>query len=289
MGVCHDQRVSSVAVETGLGRRAHHLPAAGAALVAVVLLAGAPQLLGEPGRLAAVLVLQVVLVAVWVLATGPGGAVGPAVVGTAVVGTAVVGVAAAVGADLALELPDRPGLGGLLVVLGPAFLAVVLAQVLRRHRQDMVAALSRDVLLVCAVSALAVFMLVGPATAVLVVGAALVVEHLVDLLLPRPALAPGVPRGPLGLLAGVAAGTAVAFLLRDATGRNGGVPALAFGAILGGGAGLVAVAASYVVVERGPVRGRLRTAASAVLQALLPIAACAPLALALETALRTGL
>jgi hypothetical protein len=284
MGVCHDQRVSSVAVETGLGRRAHHLPAAGAALVAVVLLAGAPQLLGEPGRLAAVLVLQVVLVAVWVLATGPGGAVG-----TAVVGTAVVGVAAAVGADLALELPDRPGLGGLLVVLGPAFLAVVLAQVLRRHRQDMVAALSRDVLLVCAVSALAVFMLVGPATAVLVVGAALVVEHLVDLLLPRPALAPGVPRGPLGLLAGVAAGTAVAFLLRDATGRNGGVPALAFGAILGGGAGLVAVAASYVVVERGPVRGRLRTAASAVLQALLPIAACAPLALALETALRTGL
>src|SRR3954451_20028993 len=205
-------------------------------------------------------------------------------------GTTVVGVLASVGADAALELPDRPRLGGLLAVLGPAFLVVVLAQMLRRNRQDMVAALSSGVLLVCAVSALAVLLLVGRSgssaalvtSALLAVGTALLVGHLVDLVVPRPQLAFGVPRGLLGLVLAVAAAAAVAFARRGHGDLVDSVSAVTFGTVLGAVAALVAVAASYVVVEADVGVGRGRAAALSLVQALLPVAACAPVALALQ-------
>jgi hypothetical protein len=222
-------------------------------------------------------------VGAWVGATGTGGPLG----------TAIVGVLAAVGADAALELPDRPQLGGLLAVLGPAFLVVVLSQMLRRNRQDMVAALSSGVLLVCVVSSLAVLLLLGRAessvglatSALLVVGTSLVVGHLVDLVLPRPQLAPGVPRGLVGLVLAVAAGAAVAFARRGDSDLVDGLSAITFGAVLGAVAALVSVAASYVAAETNPQGSRGRVAALWVVQAVLPIAACAPVALALQTAL----
>jgi hypothetical protein len=260
--------------------RAHHLPAAGLVVLAVAALVAGAEYGGDLGRVGAVLLVQWALVAGWVLATGAG------------LGTAVIGVASSAGSVAALELPDHPHLGGLLAVLGPAFLVVVLDQMLRRHRHDMVAALSVGVLLVTAVSALAVWLLVGQAgtsagldtSALLVVGAALLVGHVVDLVLPRPALALDVPRGLLGLVLAVAAGALVAVVRRGVGGVGGAIPAVIFGGVLGAVAALVAVAASYVVVETEPA-GRGRALGLSVVQAVLPLAACAPVALALQTAL----
>jgi hypothetical protein len=283
-GVCHHLHVTYAEEEetgTALSPVAHHLPAAALAVVAVALLLGGSEAGGDAGRLGAVLLVQLGLVAGWVLATG------------AALGTAIIGVVASLGSVAALELPDHPHLGNLLAVLGPAFLVVVLDQMLRRHRHDMVAALSGGVLLVTAVSALAVLLLVGrtntsaglATSALLVMGAAIVVGHLVDLVMPLPALALDVPRGLLGLILAVAAGAVTGVARRGVGGLDGPLPAVIFGAVLGTVAALVAVAASYVVVETDPGEGRGRVLGLSVVQALLPIAACAPVALALQTAL----
>jgi hypothetical protein len=257
-----------------LAPRAHHLPAVGATVLAVAVLVGAFEIGGGAVQVGAVLLVQLALVAGWVLTTGTGA------------GTAVIGVAASAGAVVVLEVPDRPELGGLLAVLGPAFLAVVLEQMLRRQRHDMVATLSSGVLLVCAVSALAALLLLGDTAtpALLVVGAALVVGSLVDLVLPRPALAEGVPRGPAGLVLAVLAGAAVAILRRGALGEDA-VSAAGYGAVLGGVAALVAVAASFVCATAVPGGDRRRAAALPLVLALLPLAACMPIALGLQTVL----
>jgi hypothetical protein len=94
-----------------------------------------------------------------------------------------------------------------------------------------------------------------------------------------------VPRGLLGLVLAVAAGAGVAVARRGVGGVGGVLSAATFGAVLGAVAALVAVAASYVVVETDPGPGRGRAFGLPLVQALLPIAACAPVALALQTAL----
>jgi hypothetical protein len=260
--------------------RAHHLPSAALVVVAVALLVALPALLGDRGRLAAVLVLQLGLVLAWVLVTGIEG----------FAGSLAVGAAAAVAADLLLVLPDRPALGGLLVVFGVGFLAAVLQQMFRRPRHDLVVSLSGMVLLLCPVGALAALLLLGRSTgsdraviALLAVGAALVVGHLVDLVLPRPQLASGVPRGLLGLVLAVAAGAAVTFLGRDVADLSGGMNAALFGAALGGVAALVALVASYVVVEAAETAETPWALTG--IQVTLPLAACGPVALALLTVL----
>lgn len=269
--------------------RAHHLPAAAVVVVAVGLLVGLPELLGGVGRLAAVLVLQLGFVLAWVIATGIQG----------FAGSLAVGAAAAVAADLALVLPARGTVGGLLVVFGLGFLAVVLQQMFRKPRPELVASLAIGVLLLCAIGALAALLLVGRPPAgpdralvvLLAVGAALVAGHLVDLVVPRPQLAPGVPRGVLGLVVSVLAGAAVTFLGRGLGDPSAGPAALAYGAVLGLVAGLMALAASYVVVEMTAVDGDRREVAAgapwvlAAVQATLPLAACAPVALALQAVL----
>lgn len=283
--------MSSPALESALPVRVHHLPAAGLATLAVALLVGLPEILGDVGRLAAVLVLQLGLALAWVLATGIQG----------FAGSLGVGAAAAVAADLALVLPARPTMGGLLIVFGLGFLAVVLQQMLRRPRHELVASLSRSVLLFCAIGALAALLLLGRTPSgsgraivvLLAVGAALVVGHLVDLVLPRPQLAPGVPRGVPGLALSVVAGAVVTFLGRGVGDPAGGPAAVAYGAVLGLVAALMALAASYIVVEataRGDATGDGEAAPGshwtmAVIQTALPLAACAPVALALQTAL----
>jgi hypothetical protein len=286
---------AAVALRSALPARAHHLPAAGLALVAVALLVGLPEVLGNLGRLAAVLVLQLGLALAWVLVTRIQG----------FAGSLTVGAAAAVAADLSLVLPERPGLGGVLVVFGLGFLAVVLQQMFRRPRTDLVASLSGAVLLICAVGALAALLLLDSGAdggrwanvATLAAGAALVAGHLVDLVLPRPRLAAGVPRGLPGLVLAVLAGAAVG-VLGGAT--SGGLlsrtDAAVYGAVLAAVAAFVALAASYVVVESTalPQDGAEEQPAHppafspwalAVLQVVLPLAACAPVALALQVAL----
>jgi hypothetical protein len=285
--------VSATALQSSLPARAHHVPAAGLAVVCVALLAGLPEILGDLGRLAAVLVLQLGLVLAWVVVTGI----------QDFAGSLAVGAAAAVAADLALVLPERPELGGVLIVFGLGFLAVVLQQMFRRPRTDLVASLSGGLLLVCAVAALAAYLLVGEdaggeawaRTAVLVAGAALVTCHLVDLVLPRPRVADGVPRGLAGPAVAVLVGAAVAVLGATVADLPGRPAAAVLGAALAGVAALVSLSASYVVVEataavdEGPPSGTSASSMSpwslAVLQVVLPLAACAPVALGLQIAL----
>jgi hypothetical protein len=267
--------VTSPALEQELSPWVHHLPAAGLVVVAVAGVTALSLTQGETGRLVAVAVLQLALVAGWVVATGIRGRLG----------SLALGVAAAAGADLALLLPDRPQLDGLLAVLGLGFLAAVVHQMARPSpRIYLVASLAGVVLLLCSVSSLAVLLGVGRlddgeralVTAVLAVGAALLVGHLVDLVLPRPQLAAGVPRGLLALVLAVAAAVVVALVRRTGGALLDTLSALTYGAALGGVAALMALGASYVVAER-----RGASWALPVVQAVLPLAAAAPVAYAL--------
>jgi hypothetical protein len=261
-----------------LPARALHLPAAGCAAGAVALLVVLPELLGDLGRLAAVIVLQLGLVLVWVLVTGIQG----------FFGSLAVGAAAAVAADLVLVLPGRPAMGGLLSVFGVSFLAMVLQQMFRRPRHDLVASLAGTALLLAVTGALATLLLLGRSDAghgraliaLLAVGAALVAGHLVDL----------VPCGLLGFAAAVAAGAVVTVLGRGVSGTVDPMAAVIYGAVLGGVAGVVALVGSYVVVEADatePPEGEQAPPvwALALIQGVLPLAACGPVALALQSVL----
>lgn len=274
--------MSSSAVPSPTPALPHHLPAAGLAVVAAGLLAGLPAVLGDLGALAAVLVLQLALVLSWVLATGMQGFAASLTVGTA----------AAVAADLAMVLPEEPVLGGLLAVLGVGFLAAVLQQMLRSPRHDLVDSLAGSAVLLTAVSALAALLLLGRSddgrlvTTALVAGAALLVGHLTDQVLPRPQLAPGVPRGLTGAVLAVLAGAATAWAVHDLAGL-GQLRALAVGGAVAGVVALVAVAGSYLAVEttaEGEAEA-LSAWAPTVVQVVLPFAACAPVALGLLTVL----
>jgi hypothetical protein len=256
---------------------------------------GLPYPLGDGGRLAAVLVLQLALVLAWVLTTGIEN----------FYGALAIGAAAAGAADLVLMLPAQAHLDGLLAVLGVGFLAGILHQMLRRPRPAVVASLAGGVLLLCAVCAMSVLLLAGrtavggPAlstAAVLAVGAALVVQHLADLVLPRPKLADEVPRGLAGLLLAVLAGAGVAYAqggggLVGAGPLPGRAAILVYGAVLGGSAALAGLAASFFAVGGPAVEGAdepsdpPRGWALPVVQAVLPFAVCAPVALALQTVL----
>ncbi|MBJ7452049.1 MAG: hypothetical protein JHC71_08200 [Blastococcus sp.] len=282
--------MSSAVPISRLTAREHHLPAAAFAVLAVALLVGLPELLGQTGRLAAVLVVQLGLVLCWVLVTGAQG----------FAGSLAVGAGAAVAADLALVLPGDPELGDLLAVVGVGFLAVVVQQMLRRPRPQLVASLAVAVLMIVAVASLAALLLLGRTdagsdralVALLAVGAALVVGHLVDLVLPRPQFADGVPRGLVGAVLAVLAGAAVAVL---AAGLVGDVlderRALVHGAVVSGVAALTGLVASYVVVEATATdddpagEQRFSRWVLPVIQVALPLAACAPVVLALQATL----
>jgi len=238
-----------------------------------------------------VLVRQLGLVLCWGLVTGIQG----------FAGSLTVGAGAAVAADLALVLPEDPELGALLAVFGVGFLAVVLQQMLRRPRHELVASLAGAVLLLVAVSSLATLLLLGDTdagseralVALLAVGAVLVVGHLVDLVLPRPELADGVPRGLAGLGLSVLAGAAVAFLAGLTVDALDGQRSLVHGVVISGIAALTALVASYVVVEATAEAAeddagedqRWFPWVIALVQVALPIAACAPVALALQAVL----
>jgi hypothetical protein len=267
--------VTPAGEDVELSPRVHHLPAAAAVVVTTALAALLPDAVGEHGRFAAVLVLQLALVAAWVVATGIRG----------FVGSLGLGALAAVGADLAMVLPERPELDWLLAVLGLGFLLAVVHQMTRPPpRRYLVASLAGVVLLLCCVGSLAVLLAVARVddgeravqTAVLAVGAALLAGHLVDLALPRPQIADGVPRGLLGLVVAVLAAVVVALLRRDGVELADSLSAAIYGAALGAVAALMAVGASYVVVERGSASWALP-----VVQAVLPLAAAAPVAYAL--------
>ncbi|NEK87530.1 hypothetical protein GCU60_17450 [Blastococcus saxobsidens] len=272
--------MSSTAAPPATPDRAHHLPAAGVAVLATGLLAGLPAALDGVGALAAVLVLQLALVLSWVLVARMRGFTASLTVGTA----------AAVAADLVLVLPQRPVLGGLLAVLGVGFLAAVLQQMLRSPRHALVDSLAGAALLLTAVGALAALLVLGTSDegrlvlVALAAGVSLAVGHLVDRVLPRPRVADGVPRGLVGLVLAVLAGAGVAFAARDLA-DLGMLRALLLGAVVAGVVALVAVAASYVVVEAGAAPGDSSPWVLTVVQVVLPMAAAAPVAVGLLTLL----
>ena len=285
--------MSTAAPSSRLTAREHHLPAAAFAVARGRACSSASRAARQTGRLAAVLVLQLGLVLCWVLVTGIQG----------FAGSLAVGAAAAVAADLALVLPEDPELGDLLVVFGvglpgrraaadgppaaggPGGLAGRRGADARRRRPAGRPAAARPHGRRRPSRAL---------VALLAVGAALVVGHLVDLVLPRPQLADGVPRGLLGVvLAVLAPARCVAFAGagRRRRPRRRGAP-LVHGVVMGGVAALTALVASYVVVEATAAGRRARRGRAAVsrwvlpvIQVALPIAACAPVVLALQAAL----
>jgi hypothetical protein len=288
--------VSSAALPSRSTAREHHLPAALGAVLAVALLVGLPEVLGQTGRLAVVLVLQLGLVLSWVLVTGIQG----------FAGSLAVGAGAAVAADLALVLPERPELGDLLAVFGVGFLALVLQQMVRRPRTELVASLAGSAMMLVAVAALGGLLILERTgsgadralVALLAVGVALVVGHVVDLVLPRPQLADGVPRGLAGLVLGVVAGAAVAVGAARLVDVLDDVGALVHGAAAGGVAALSALVASFLVVEAtalpdddatpavpGADPAAVAGWALPLIQVALPLAACAPVAVALQSLL----
>jgi hypothetical protein len=286
VGVCDDRRVTSATLDgdpdADVSRLVHHLPAAVLAALAVGLLVAVPEAYGDAGRLATVAGLQAALVLAWSVATARG----------ELLGSVVFGLLAAAAADLFLVVPDRPTIGGLLAVLGLGVPAAVLRQMFRRPREALVASLAGSALLLASLCAFAVLLreLGGAegarlsASSLLAVGAAVVAAHVVDLVLPRPQIAYGVPRGLLGLVVAVLAAAAITWLRRRPEDLFDTLGAAIYGGIVGAVAVLVSLAASYIVVQadrsaRAPRRpGRW---ALPVIQALLPVAACAPLALAL--------
>lgn len=273
--------MSPAAVLSATPGRAHHLPAAGLAALATAVLAGLPAALDGVGALAAVLVLQLALVLSWVMVARMRGATASLAVGTAT----------AVAADLALVLPERPELGGLIGVLAVGFLVSVAQQMLRSPRHHLVDSLASAALLMTAVAALAALLLLGRAdegrlvVPALAAGAALVVGHLVDQVLPRPVVAEGVPRGLAGLVLAVLAGAAVAWAAQGLA-DLGMYRSLLVGAVVAGVVALVAVAASYVAVEaEEDGRAGISPWVLTVVQVVLPLAAAAPVALGLLTVL----
>ena len=270
----------TTALETAPATRGRHLAAAVLVALAAAAVVRAPEVGGDAARLGAVLLVQVALVAGWLLAAGPAGARG----------VAVLAVAAAVAADLltsAADPADGPAPGVLLVVAGPALIAAVVHQMLRRPpRADVVGSLGSVALLVAAGCALSLFLLPdvagddgSPLTSpLLVVAAALAAGHLVDALLPRPLVADGASRGVPGLLAALAAGVAVALAESGTAETVDVLSGVTTGLVLGLVAALAGTAASFATADAGAPH---RAAGGVLVEALLPLAVCAPALLAL--------
>ncbi|MGY1695001.1 MULTISPECIES: hypothetical protein [unclassified Geodermatophilus] len=267
----------TTALDSGTATRGRHVVAAVLVAAAAVAVVWAPEVAGDDGRLGAVLLLQVVLALGWALALAPAGARG----------AVALAVAAAVAADLLVVGVEDPGPGVLLAVAGPALLAAVVHQMLRRPpRTDVVGSLGSVALLVASACALALLLLPDvagdadtPATApLLVVAAGLAAGLLVDAVLPHPALAEEASRGVPGLLAAVGAAVAVALLGSGAGTLVDALSGITTGVVLGLVAALAGTAASFLLADAGR---RVPAVAGAAVEGLLPLAVCAPALLAL--------
>ena len=242
--------------------------------------------------------LQLGLVLAWVLVTGIQGFAGSLTVGAA---------RGRSPPTWCWCCPSGPSLGGLLAVFGVGFLAVVLQQMFRRPRPDLVASLSGSGAAARASSARWPRCCCSAASDGRARGGRWSrcwrsappwwSAHLVDLVLPRPQVADGVPRGLPGLVLAVAGrgGGRPTSGARASAARSSRVAAVVYGAVLGLVAALMAVAASYVVVAahaddapQGDAHAgepRFSAWALPVIQVVLPLAACAPVALAMQTVL----
>lgn len=242
---------------------------AAAATAALVL---APRQFGPTGLLITVALLQLGLIGAWSRATGTRGYLGSLVIGA---GTAVT-------ADTVLAVQAEPDLAPLAAVLAVAFVAAMLHQLTRPPpRRLATASLAGISTMAVTLIGLSAFLLVyrvtdgydGYVATVAATGAAVVVGHLVDLLLPVARITPGVPRGLIALLLSVVTAVAAAVTLSAPDGLIDILGAAIVGAIVGLVAALLAVAASFIAAERPQLNWSLPW-----LQALLPLAGAAPVA-----------
>jgi hypothetical protein len=243
----------------------------GAAVAVVVALAlGTGAVIGRPGVLVSVALVQAALVPAWVFgARSPGR-----------IGGLVLGVAAAGAADAALLVRDRTSPAVLLGVLGLAVPALIVHQLTRGVvRVRVTESLAGIALLITAEVALSILIALARAedghrlvgAVVLGAGAGLAVARLTDAVAPVPRIAAGVPYGLLAValaaVAGAAAGAATAGgPLRTAAGAG-------VGSLVAAVAALVAVGVGFAAVALPGDRNRL---ALAYLSVVLPIALVAP-------------
>lgn len=262
--------------------------AAGVLGAAAALALAAASYAGMPVLLLAVLLLQAGLVAGWFATLGLDAGAGPA----------VVSMASAVAADGLVVRAADASLARLAGVIGMSVVGALAAQLVRRGRSRVTEGIGATVAgaAFCAAAATLLGLRAGPggvaAVAVVAVaaGAALLAARAVDLVLPRPALAPGLRRGWPAPLTGLA----VAIGLGALCAGPAAVLAPADGALLGLAAGLVAVAVDAGVglgvaaparqraVGTGPGHGVHRDRAAqlrdgaVLLGGLLPLALIAP-------------
>lgn len=286
------------AVSAVSAARASDLPLFGIAVVALVVGAGvtAAAYFGAFALLVATAVVQALLAVGWVYGTGMPGRRGALVLG---------GLAAA-GADVSVSLFPDARLGALVAVLGLAVPAAFVHQLLRgAARVQLVSSLSAVAVLVLAQIAVASVLqlrhelddrvglldgaVAGRAAAAVAAAAfvAVAVGAFVDMIAPVPRFDPSVPRGMIALVVSAAVGAAAAQLaLRDVPDFAEGRGAF-LGAAIGALAGLLAVAASFVLHTTPRGSSRVARLGRPVFAAILPVCVLAPAAFLLCLAVRT--
>ncbi|WP_375492947.1 hypothetical protein [uncultured Jatrophihabitans sp.] len=245
------------------------------------------------GLVVALAVVQAALALAWVFGVGLPGRWG----------TLIIAGLASGGADFAACHWPHGRLGTLLAVLGLAVPVMYVHQLTRgAARVRVVASLGSVAVLVLAEVALPAYLqlrheftasdggaLAGRvvAAAVGAVAAAIVVGYLVDLIVPLPRFDVAVPRGVPALIAAAALGGAVGYLtLRGQVAFVGGRSAFV-GAALGALAGLLAVAASFVLYSVPEPANRIGRLFRPAAGALLPLAFLAPAAFLICLSIRS--
>lgn len=213
-------------------------------------------------------------------------------------GAVIIAVAASGAADAVTSVWPDGRLGPLLPVLGLAVPAMFVHQLLRgAARVQVVSSLAAVAMLVlCEVSLAALLQLrhefgtevggkVASAVAA-VLGGALVIGCLVDLLLPAPRFDAAVPRGLLGLVAATGLGGSLGYLLLKDVGQFGAGRGGFTGAALGALTGLLAIAAAFVLHTTPEPFSAFGRRMRPAIGALLPVAVVAPAAFLLCLAIR---
>jgi hypothetical protein len=240
--------------------------------------------------LIAVAVVQGVLAFAFVFGTGMPGRKG----------AIVIAALAAGGADATASVWPHGRLGALIAVVGLAVPVMFVHQLSRgAARTRIVSSLSAVSLLVLSVVALAALLqlrhefvdaaLGGRAASMVVasVAGALVVGYLVDMVLPFPRFDADVPRGVLALIFSAAVGGALGYLILRSDAAFADGRAIFIGAALGALAGLLAVAAAFVLATTPDPETRLGPPLRPVLAAVLPLCLLAPAGFLLCLAIRS--
>jgi hypothetical protein len=259
-------------------RTGHALPAVLALLIGA-LAAFAPRL-GDRGWLAAIGLLQLVLLWAYVYGTAIPGRIG----------CLLLGASAGAGADALLLHDKTTTLTPLLVVYGLLLPALFLHQLTRGVVRTQVTLSLAGV----AVGAVAVATLAGllelrqvsppVASAALLAGAAgLLAGRVLDLISPGDTFGEGIFHGLIGVAGATVAGAVAATARLHHVGTHGDPSVSTVGAgLLGAGigvtVGLVAVGAAYVAVTARPRRAPFVSLTLPVLKVLLPLAATTPVA-----------